>query len=222
MEEAIERITKGEIVEFDDAEDVHTFVKELAKRAQDAKDKGEKAPEIDLCRVSVPGTNLFCADSLGVKRIDMPQLSGKTVEGSRARAEAERQDPSKGPVADREVNIGPAFTRSLEDRGVAVRERAVPASRLRASQSQLVGANVSWMMGQPRDSDVLQGRIFVTRDGYVIDGHHRWAALVGVDLADGRLGDVDINVTEIDMPISEALQYANEFATAYGIAPKKG
>lgn len=105
---------------------------------------------------------------------------------------------------------------------MAVRERSVPASRLRASQSQLVGANVAWMMGRPRDSETLQGRIFVTRDGYVIDGHHRWAALVGLDLADGRLGDVDINVREIDMPISEALQYANEFATAYGIAPKKG
>lgn len=40
-----------------------------------AKDKGVKAPVFDLCRASVPKTNLFCADAVGYERVEMPQLS---------------------------------------------------------------------------------------------------------------------------------------------------
>jgi len=221
VEEAVRRMKAGEIVEFDDAGHVHTFVTELAVLSQRARDEGGKL-DIDLCQVSVPGTNVFCTGNLGIERADMPQLSGRTVEGSRARREAERQDSTK-PVAEREVKIGEQFTEALTDMGVGVRERTMPASQLRASQSQLVGANVAWMMTDPGYARQLrEGRIFVSRDGYVIDGHHRWAALVGLDLADGVTGDVDIDVVEVDMPISEALQYANEFAADYGIAPKEG
>lgn len=60
----------------------------------------------------------------------------------------------------------------------------------------------------------------MAKHGYVIDGHHRWAALVGKDTQDGRLGDVNINVQQIDMPISEVLQFANRFADQVGVMPK--
>ena len=65
-----------------------------------------------------------------------------------------------------------------------------------------------------------EGSIFVSRDGYVIDGHHRWAAVVGMDAADGVLGDELMNVIEVDLSIHEVLQDALEFTSDFGIASK--
>jgi hypothetical protein len=184
----------------------------LYEFAKEAEAKGEKAPNIDLCNVSVPGTNLFCAGNLGIERSAMPQLSGKPRPGSAADG---LPKDDKG-----EVNIGEAFTSRLAELGVDVQDRTIPAATLRASQKELVGANVAWMMKNGDKIGLDTGRIFVSKDGYVIDGHHRWAVLVGLDTQDGSLGNVNINVQQIDMPISQVLQFANAFADEVGVMPK--
>lgn len=212
VKEAIALLADGELVEVDSTSDVHTLVEDLYKFANEAKEKGEKAPNVDLCKVSVPGTNLFCGDSLGVERHKMPQLAGKPRAGS----------PADSLPKDKqgEVNIGKLFTDRLAEMGVDTEQTSVPAASLRASQSELVGGNVAWMMSNGDKIGLDTGSIFVSRDGYVIDGHHRWAALVGKDAADGSLGNVPINVQRIDMPISEVLQFANQFADEVGVLPK--
>lgn len=211
-EEAIRALSEGKIVELDSAKDVHTLIDRLYEFAQQSAAKGEKAPNIDLCSVSVPGTNLFCGGNLGIERSAMPQLSGKPRPDSPA---------DRLPKNDKgEVNIGKAFTERLAQLGVDVTDRAVPAASLRASQKELVGANVAWMMKNGDQIGLDKGSIFVSRDGYVIDGHHRWAALAGKDTQNGRLGDVNINVQQIDMPIAEVLQFANRFADQVGVMPK--
>ena len=53
-----------------------------------------------------------------------------------------------------------------------------------------------------------------------MDGHHRWASKVAIDLKDGVLGDVDMPVDMIDLDIGAVLDFANEFALAMGIKPK--
>ncbi len=212
FEEAVRALQAGNIVEFDDASEVHTLIEKLYEFAKEAEAKGEKAPNIDLCNVSVPGTNLFCAGNLGIERSAMPQLSGKPRPGSAADG---LPKDDKG-----EVNIGEAFTSRLAELGVDVQDRTIPAATLRASQKELVGANVAWMMKNGDKIGLDTGRIFVSKDGYVIDGHHRWAALVGLDTQDGSLGNVNINVQQIDMPISQVLQFANAFADEVGVMPK--
>lgn len=212
FEEAVRALSEGQIVELETADEVYTLIEKLYEFAQEAQRKGEKAPNIDLCNVSVPGTNLFCAGNLGIERSAMPQLSGQPRPGSAA---------DKLPKNDKgEVNIGEAFTSRLSEMGVDVSDRTIPAASLRASQKQLVGANVAWMMKNGSKIGLDTGRIFVSKDGYVIDGHHRWAALVGLDSKDGALGDVPINVQQIDMPITEVLQFANAFADEVGVMPK--
>jgi len=121
-----------------------------------------------------------------------------------------------------EVNVGELFRQRLESTGVSVEDAEVPAAKLKASQNELKGANVGFMMS-PEGSKAIgldDTRIFVSSDGYVIDGHHRWAAQVGLDASDGSLGDRTMKVTVIDMPISEVLDYANNYADEIGIAPK--
>jgi hypothetical protein len=63
----------------------------------------------------------------------------------------------------------------------------------------------------------LEAAIFVTRDGYVIDGHHRWAAKIGLDVADGELGDIPMDVRMVDLDVGEALDFANAFTRRMGI-----
>jgi hypothetical protein len=49
FEEAVNRLAEGEIVELKNVGEVHTFVKDLHDYAVEAKSRGEKAPNLDLC-----------------------------------------------------------------------------------------------------------------------------------------------------------------------------
>jgi hypothetical protein len=62
--------------------------------------------------------------------------------------------------------------------------------------------------------------IYVSRDGYVIDGHHRWAAIVAYN-AKHPDNPIPMKSTVIDMDIKDAIPMANKFAEDMGIAAKK-
>ena len=213
VEEAIKRMANGEVVELEDEKQVNTLLKELHKQVNEAKARGEKV-KINLCNVSVKGTNVFCGQSLAgedgkpLPRVKMPQLTGEVREGSAA-----------ADIADKhgEADAGPAFLKFLRDEGVKVKEEKVPAASLKASQAELKSDKVAGIMDAKKwDSGV----VYVSKDNYVIDGHHRWAAAVGADAKDG-LGDLDIKVVRIDMNISEALNVANAFTDEFGIKKKE-
>ena len=210
-QEALSVIDNNEIAVVESQQDAHTLLGELSKMAKEAKASGGKAPDYDLCQVSVPGTNLFCGESKGIPRKKMPQFSGSPEAGSPADSMPKN---SKG-----EVDGTNAFVDHMTGLGVGVEERTVLASTLKASQNELVGEKVAGMMDNP-DFDPAGEAIFVSRDGYVIDGHHRWAAQVGRDLEDGAVGDLPLNVRVVDMDIQEVLDEANKFASEFGIAPK--
>lgn len=220
--EALDALRQGKTVALSNVAEVNTLLEELHKFAKDAKDKGEKV-KLNLCKISVPGTNLFCGEALKgpdgkpIPRDKMPQLAGKPKKGSPS------DDPEKFPVdKDGEVNVGEAFEKYLDEKGIATKVKDVPAAMLKASQSELKGDKVAFMMtpkGQKKvglDSNT----IYVSKDGYVIDGHHRWAAKVGLDGEDGKLGDTKMKVKVIDMPIQDVLREANAFTSAMGIEPK--
>lgn len=216
-------IKDGKNVVLHDVKKVNTLIQEVHKFANEAKKSGEKV-SLNLCKVSVPGTNLFCGESLKgddgkpIPREQMPQLAGTPVKGSTVDDEKKFPKDKAG-----EVNVGDAFVKELSDRGIKTHDEEVPAASLKASQSELKGSNVAFMMSPEGQKAVgLQDNsIFVSKDGYVIDGHHRWAALVGLDSKDGKLGDTKIKTRRIDMPIAEVLKAANEFTKKMGIAPKK-
>ena len=96
-----------------DKEDLNKFNTDISKVRQivdDAKAKGEKAPNINLCQITVPNTNLYCDDNLGIPRDQMPQFKGKAVEGSRA---------ANMPVdKDGEVDTEPVFKEMLKQKGI--------------------------------------------------------------------------------------------------------
>jgi hypothetical protein len=218
VEEAVEHILAGRDVELASKRQVNTVLTKLAAIAHEAKQLGQHAPHYDLCKVSVAGTNVFCVSRLrtkqypgGVPRIEMPQMGGHPVPGSAA---------DRLPKNDAgEVDGSQAFIAHLKSKGIKVTAGRTPAARLRASQAELVGSNVAGMMTSTH-YDPAAAPIFVSRDDYVIDGHHRWAATVGRDAADGRLGGLKMKTLRVDAPISRILRLANAWAKNFGIAPK--
>jgi hypothetical protein len=207
VDQAAKWLAEDKYVELHQPDEVATLIEKLQALVADAKAKGAKAPNYDLCKVSVPHTNLFCAGNKGISRSQMPQLSGKPLPGTEA---------DKMPKDDKgEVNLGPAFVQHLADMGIKVKEERMLASHLRASQREINGGKVAGMVGAMEAGKMKEGSIFVTRDGYVVDGHHRWAATVGTSLL--KEHDLDMPVKVIDTDIIKALKLANEFSIRMGI-----
>lgn len=223
VEEAAALVIEGKVVEVDSPETAVTLIDKLATwakaEAEAAKTEGRKARDFDLCNVSVAGTNMFCADSLrsekypqGVPRIEMPQLAGEPVPGTQADKEPrDKYDPTQ-------VNGAEAFKTYLKGTGIQFESERVPAASLRASQRELVGSKVAKMINAKFDPG--QEPIFVSSDNYVVDGHHRWAAVVARDAADGHLGDSHMNIVRVNAPISELLHISTAWSINFGIKQK--
>ncbi len=187
------QVLAGKKTKVGSAKAAHKLIQELHKNAQKAsKDKGE-AKNFDLCKVTVPGTNLFCGENKGVSRINMPQLGG----------------------------IENKFVAKMKKSGIKVKDGTRKVSELKATQNQLVGKKVAGMMND-KSFNPANRRILVSKDGYIIDGHHTWATQVGRDISDGKYGDLSMKVTVIDAPIKKVLAEANKFADEMGMERKSG
>jgi hypothetical protein len=197
---------------------ISTVVNDLAKMGAEAKAKGEQAPNFNLCKVSIPGTNLYCSGNKGIPREDMPQFKGTPVPGS----PADKLPKDESGEADTEE----FFKKMLEKDGVKVSEPvAVPPDRLKATQSELVGVKVAGMSKVLEDPnhpayEKITAPIYVSNDGYVLDGHHRWAAVVAHNAAHPDK-QIPMNVRVIDEPIEPLVKRSNAFAEKIGIRAKK-
>ncbi len=198
-----------------DLEKFNTDITKVQKMVDDAISKGEKAPNINLCQITVPGTNLYCDDNLGIPRSEMPQFKGTAQPGTRA---ADMPTDKGG-----EVDTEPVFREMLKQKNIKVTQTEVPADKLKATQSELVGAKVVGMMGaleKDPQHEKITAPIYVSRDGYVIDGHHRWAAVAAYN-AKHPEKQIPMKVQVLDQDIKDAIPMANKFAEDMGIAAKK-
>jgi hypothetical protein len=196
---------------------ISTIIDKLAELGKQAKEKGEQAPNFNLCQVSIPGTNLYCDGNIGIPREEMPQFKGT---------------PEKGSPADKlprdsagEVDTEEFFKQMLNKKGIKVSEPVnVPPDRLKATQSELVGVKVAGMTSVLEDPNhpaykKITAPIYVSNDGYVLDGHHRWAAIVAYNAAHPDK-QIPMAVRVIDEPIRPLVKRSNDFAEAMGIKPK--
>ena len=122
----------------------------------------------------------------------------------------------------------------LQKIGKEAPEERVKVTDLKATQNQLKGKKVSLFLNQLQNGDPdseftkkLNEPIIVSRDPetgerYIVDGHHRWAALVAQDIANGGDGDIEMDVKEIDTPIEELIDQSNEFTKEMGLETKSG
>lgn len=186
----------------------------LAKATALAKKQGKDAPNVNLCQITVPGTNLYCDDNLGIPRDQMPQFKGTPAPGS----PAERMPKNKSG----EVDTEPLFRKMLKNKRVKTARTTIPSDQLKATQSELVGSKVAGMaqaLGRYPNNAAINAPIYVSRDGYVIDGHHRWAAVTSAAIAAGKPANMRVNV--IDLDAKDIIPLANRFAQQVGITTKQ-
>lgn len=197
---------------------ISTIIDKLAELGAEAKAKGEQAPNFNLCKVTIPGTNLYCDGNKGIPREDMPQFKGTPEPGS----PADKLPKDSNGEADTEE----FFKKMLEKDGIKVSEPVeIPADRLKATQSELVGVKVAGMSKVLADPshpayEKITAPIYVSNDGYVLDGHHRWAAIVAHNAANPD-NPIPMKVRVIDEPIVPLVKRSNEFAEKIGIRAKK-
>jgi hypothetical protein len=196
---------------------ISTIIDKLAELGNKAKQSGEKAPNYNLCQVSIPGTNLYCDGNKGIERADMPQFKGTPQPGS----PADKLPKDNNGEADTEE----FFKEMLNKKGIKVSNPvAVPPDRLKATQSELVGVKVAGMSKVLDDKNhpaygKITAPIYVSNDGYVLDGHHRWAAVVAHNAANPK-NQIPMNVRVIDEPIIPLVKRSNSFAEKMGIRAK--
>jgi hypothetical protein len=78
--------------------------------------------------------------------------------------------------------------------------------------------------GKPQFADPwwAKGTIITSKDGYVVDGHHRWAAVDAFNLTLGENEPpLTINTQELDIGIFDALNLAKSYQTEIGIKEAK-
>jgi hypothetical protein len=173
-------------VELDQPRKVSILLDHLGQVTENMIEMGEKAPVFDLCNVVIKNTSLFCVESHDIPRIDMPQLRGK--------------------AGDMEFRAYLAEHYKVED-------TTHPAAYLRPTQNQINGGKVASMANAMRRSSKLRDRrVFISRDDYIIDGHHTWAAKVGLDSQDNILGQEKMNVTRVDLDVISLLEEAHKFS----------
>lgn len=199
-------------------ERITKLLRGINEKVKQAKQTGEKIPDYDLCKISIPGTNLFCQQSKNIPRKEMPQLKGVPEKGSWG-------DKNLKKDAKGEVNGEEVFKKFLKKKGVKLEKKNMDVTKLKATQNQLVGAKIAGMLDalankSPEETKGIREPIFVSKDGYILDGHHRWAAMVGLDIADGNGPPVDMDVVQVDMGIEDLVNETNKFAEKIGIKPK--
>jgi hypothetical protein len=134
--------------------------------------------------------------------------------------------------ASGEVDAIEYFKEYLKKLGKNIISKKIPAAQLQATQNELVTEKVVqmwWALEVGPCNKYYSGivaPIFVSQDNYVLDGHHRWAAVVA-----NAFGTIDINRSMMDvLQVDEVIgndkmglvKIANDFANDFGIAAKAG
>ena len=144
----------------------------------------------DLTKLTVEGTPLF-AGGLNLPRDEMPQIP------------KEHQAP---------------FIAALRADGVRVTEVHVNPLSLRPTQNQIDASKVGQnLINYDRREKVGVKPIFISSDGYVLDGHHRWALMAAVAF-ENPTPALTMAAHHIRLTHAQALSAMHAYDRAHGIA----
>lgn len=180
-------------VELKQPKQVSTLIQRLGETASEMEEAGEKAPLFNLCNVSVEGTNLFCAETKGIPRVEMPVIPAERTK---------------------------EFIKHLKSLGYKVEKETEAAAHLRATQSELDGVKVAGAMKWIKKEGFTR-RLVISKDDYILDGHHTWAGQLGVDAQDNKLdAHRRCKVARVDISITKLIEVADEWMVDQGLSKK--
>jgi hypothetical protein len=145
----------------------------------------------DLTNMHIEDTQLYDEDNLGIPRKQMPQVPSDT----------------KG-----------AFINEMEKRGARVQRGVADPAKLHPIQAEMSASKVGLIMKKLREKGVKTddgGRIVISKDNYVIDGHHRWAAAAMLTFEGNP---IKLPVIKVDINHRELIAATLAWNEASGIA----
>jgi hypothetical protein len=230
---------------FGDPKKERMFIEELNHAALSAM-RGEAAYDFELCSKAFADVG-FCFDpktksgvSKGIPRDRMPQFSSQVDPNQTDSPAFKALMAGKGYTSPdqvtpedlkTEVNMEKEFRKALEDDGYEITEQDVPVTSLKPIQGQLKGEKIAGMYGTllaaqedetyAKQAARLLEPIYVS-DGYVIDGHHRWAAQCAVDIANGGGANTTMKTRTITkggkpVPPEDIIAFSNNFQKSVGL-----
>ena len=131
----------------------------------------------DLTNMHIKDTQLYDEDNLGIPRNKMPQVPSD----------------AKGQ-----------FITVMEQRGARVQRGVADPTKLHPIQAEISAtksAQISKSLKEKGTATDDGGRIIISRDNYIIDGHHRWAAtaLLSMDDPSIRLPVIRVDMDHQDL-----------------------
>jgi hypothetical protein len=113
----------------------------------------------------------------------------------------------------------------LSDDSVSGKKVNISVNKLTAAQTEIIPEKAIGMaIGMMLNTDPVKiggdlGSI-ISKDNFIMDGHHRWAAVVAHNAANPK-NQIPMNVRVIDEPIEPLVKRSNAFAEKMGIRAKK-
>lgn len=167
----------------------------------------------DICKMSPS----VCRENKGLTRDKMPQIEGeKSVKQMLASKDPVDQAKGKAMVQagadpDSDEPILKQMLDTLAKRGVKTKRTTMPVGHMKATQQEIQAFKVYGMADNYLKNDFAKigDTIVVSKDGHILDGHHRWAALLTLD--PGRKMDV----LQVDLTMNDLLKEAASFPGVY-------
>jgi hypothetical protein len=170
----------------------------------------------DICKMRPP----VCKQNMGIVRDDMPQLLDEPIKDMlKSKDEKDRKKGEAAVAAGADPkesrSLMEIFLANLREKGVKIGDKKpgkpyekVAVGHLKATQKEIkagktFGMADSHLKGTFEDIGTIP--IIVTKDNYILDGHHRWSALLTI------APDREMNVIRVDMGVKEIMKEA--FAT---------
>jgi len=210
-----ERLASYNLEVVEDAGSSPELAIEIAKRL----DAGI-SESADVCKQSPP----VCAGNMGIPRADMPQIMDDTIkdllsatkkDGSPDEAKRKKGQAAVDAGGDPESDKTP-FDMMLDhfkSEGISVSEPTpIKVGELKATQKDIQAKKTNqfaeWQMKgefpNGAKADFSKDPIVMSNDGHILDGHHRYAALL-------MLGpDMEMNAITVDLPMHELLEKSFE------------
>lgn len=99
------------------------------------------------------------------------------------------------------------YFRHMKSNGVTFKEKTLKTSELKLVQAEYNKDKVLNLMKQYKKGDKAVGRIIVSKDGFVLDGSHRFLAKHNSDPT-----NADIDVHQANVKIADLLSISRKFA----------
>jgi predicted ABC-type ATPase len=143
----------------------------------------------DITEIKIEGTLLFGDEGMGIARKDMPQI---------------------------DKDLRPEFLDDLEKDGITSEKEKVDPKTLKPVQKEVSGSRAGAIYNKYREEGKIpkQDRILISKDGFVIDGHHTWAASVAFSFDNPS---AKIPVYRLSVNAQEALDASLAWTESKGI-----